>query len=113
MERRRGSAGSRLHVRLVLLFGVVATRRRSCVAVFAAVFFNLGIQSWFDDRIRAALDGSLASARSSLEEHRNNIKADALGVAITLNRAGAFLANAELPAAAATGAGPGNYGSTA
>ena len=33
------------------------------------------------------------SARSSLEEHRNNIKADALGVAITLNRAGAFLAN--------------------
>ncbi len=93
VERRRGSAGSRLHVRLVLMFGVVAVTPSIVVAVFAAAFFNLGIQSWFDDRIRAALDASLTSARSSLEEHRNNIKADALGVAITLNRAGAFLAN--------------------
>ena len=93
VERRRGSAGSRLHVRLVLLFGVVAVTPAIVTAVFAAAFFNLGIQSWFDDRIRTALDASLTSARSSLEEHRNNIKADALGVAITLNRAGAFLAN--------------------
>ena len=93
VERRRGSAGSRLHVRLVLMFGVVAVTPSIVVAVFAAAFFNLGIQSWFDDRIRTALDASVTSARSSLEEHRNNIKADALGVAITLNRAGAFLAN--------------------
>jgi two-component system nitrogen regulation sensor histidine kinase NtrY len=93
VERRRGSAGSRLHIRLVLLFGVVAVTPAIVTAVFAAAFFNLGIQSWFDDRIRTALDASLVSARSSLEEHRNNIKADALGVAITLNRAGAFLAN--------------------
>nr|WP_158744666.1 PAS domain-containing sensor histidine kinase [Acidisphaera sp. L21] len=93
VERRRGSAGSRLHVRLVLMFGVVAVTPSIVVAVFAVAFFNLGIQSWFDDRIRNALDASLSSARSSLEEHRNNIKADALGVAITLNRAGAFLAN--------------------
>ena len=93
VERRRGSAGSRLHVRLVLMFGVVAVTPAIVVAVFAAAFFNLGIQSWFDDRIRSALDSSVISARSSLEEHRNNIKADVLGVAITLNRAGAFLAN--------------------
>ncbi len=93
VERRRGSAGSRLHVRLVLMFGVVAVTPSIVVAVFAAAFFNLGIQSWFDDRIRNALDSSVISAQSSLEEHRNNIKADALSVAITLNRAGAFLAN--------------------
>ncbi len=93
VERRRGSAGSRLHVRLVLMFGVVAVTPAIVVAAFAAAFFNLGIQSWFDDRIRTALDASLTSARTSLEEHRNNIKADALSVAITLNRAGAFLAN--------------------
>ena len=86
VERRRGSAGSRLHVRLVLLFSVVAVTPSIVVAVFATVFFNLGIQSWFDDRIRSALDASLSVARSSLEEHRNNIRADALGVAISLQR---------------------------
>ena len=79
VERRRGSAGSRLHVRLVLMFGVVSVTPSIVVAVFAAAFFNLGIQSWFDDRIRTALDSSVTSAQSSLEEHRNNIKADALG----------------------------------
>ena len=90
VERRRGSAGARLHVRLVLLFSVVAVTPSIVVAVFASAFFNLGIQSWFDDRIRSALDGSLAVARSSLEEHRNNIRADALGVAISLQRASTF-----------------------
>jgi two-component system, NtrC family, nitrogen regulation sensor histidine kinase NtrY len=90
VERRRGSAGSRLHVRLVLLFSVVAVTPSIVVAVFASAFFNLGIQSWFDDRIRSALDGSLSVARSSLEEHRNNIRSDALGVAISLQRASTF-----------------------
>ena len=96
VERRRGSAGSRLHVRLVLLFSVVAVTPSIVVAVFASAFFNLGIQSWFDDRIRAALDASLSVARSSLEEHRNNIRADALGVAISLQRASTFGSNALL-----------------
>jgi two-component system nitrogen regulation sensor histidine kinase NtrY len=90
VERRRGSAGSRLHVRLVLLFSVVAVTPSIVVAVFASAFFNLGIQSWFDDRIRSALDGSLSVARLSLEEHRNNIRSDALGVAISLQRASTF-----------------------
>ena len=64
VERRRGSAGSRLHVRLVLMFGVVAVTPSLVVAVFAAAFFNLGIQSWFDDRIRTALASSVTSAQS-------------------------------------------------
>ncbi|HYZ31692.1 MAG TPA: PAS domain-containing sensor histidine kinase [Crenalkalicoccus sp.] len=86
-ERRRGSAGSRLHVRLVLLFGVVAVVPAILVAGFAALFFNLGIQAWFSDRVRTALEASLAASRAYLEEHRNNIRADALAMANDLNRA--------------------------
>src|SRR5260221_14272803 len=40
-ERRRGLAGSRLHVRLVALFGVVAVTPTIIVAVFSALFLNL------------------------------------------------------------------------
>ncbi len=86
-ERRRGSAGSRLHVRLVLLFGVVSVTPALLVAGFAAVFFNLGIENWFSDRVRTALEASLAASRAYLEEHRNNIRADALAMANDLNRA--------------------------
>ena len=49
LERRRGPAGSRLHVRLVLLFSVSRWCRPSSSPVFAALFFNLGIQAWFSE----------------------------------------------------------------
>ena len=82
VERRRGSAGSRLHVRLVLLFSVVAVTPTIVVALFATAFFNLGIQGWFNDRVRTALNEGLEASRGYLEEHRNNIRTDALAMAI-------------------------------
>lgn len=93
VERRRGSAGSRLHVRLVVLFSVVAVTPTIVVAVFATAFFNLGIQAWFNDRVRTVLNESLEASRGYLEEHRNNIRGDALGMANDLARAGPLLAN--------------------
>ena len=88
VERRRGSAGSRLHVRLVLLFSVVAVTPTIVVAVFATAFLNLGIQGWFNDRVRTALNEGLEASRGYLEEHRNNIRTDALGMAYDLSQAG-------------------------
>ena len=91
VERRRGSAGSRLHVRLVMLFSVVAVTPTILVALFATAFFTLGIQAWFNDRVRTALNEGLEASRGYLEEHRNNIRTDALGMANDLSRAGAML----------------------
>ncbi|MBE9604979.1 PAS domain-containing sensor histidine kinase [Acetobacteraceae bacterium H6797] len=86
-ERRRGSAGSKLHTRLVLLFSVVAVGPALTVAIFSAIFFNTGIQAWFSDRVRNTLEASLIASRAYLEEHRNNIRIDALAMAADLNRA--------------------------
>ncbi len=85
-ERRRGLAGSGLHVRLVMLFSLVTVTPAILVAVFAGVFLNLGIESWFSQRVRTALDRSLAVATSYLHEHRQNIRADAFAMANDLNR---------------------------
>ena len=87
-ERRRGSAGSRLHVRLVLLFAVVAITPTIVVAVFATASFNLGIQAWFNDRVRTALNEGLEASRGYLDEHRSNIRADALEMANSLSIGG-------------------------
>src|SRR5690349_16761452 len=84
-ERRRGSAGSRLHVRLVVLFSALAAAPAIVVAVFSALFFNLGVQSWFSDRVRVALRESMAVAEAYLEEHRNTIRADILAMQADLN----------------------------
>ena len=90
-ERRRGSAGSRLHVRLVMLLGGVAVVPALLVAVFATVFFQLGIQAWFGDKVRDTLEASLVASRAYLDENRNTIRADALAMAADLNRAAPLL----------------------
>lgn len=91
VERRRGSAGARLHVRLVLLFSGVAVAPTIVVACFAVAFFHFGIQAWFNDPVRESLSESLQVSRGYLEEHRNNIRAVALEMANDLARAGRFL----------------------
>jgi two-component system nitrogen regulation sensor histidine kinase NtrY len=85
-ERRKGPAGSRLHIRLVVLFSLVSVTPAILVAVFSAVFFNLGIQSWFNERVRTALEESTAVAESYLHEHQQTIRADILAMANDLNR---------------------------
>ena len=91
VERRRGSAGSRLHVRLVLLFSAVAVLPTIVVGVFATAWFSLGIQLWFNDRIRTALDEGLQASQGYLAEHRDMIKTDALIMKAELESAGRML----------------------
>ncbi len=93
VERRRGSAGSQLHVRLVLLFSGVAVAPTILVACFAVAFFHFGIQAWFNDPVRTALNESLEVSRGYLEEHRDTIRSDALEMANDLANAGQFLAD--------------------
>ncbi len=86
VERRRGLAGSGLHARLVVLFSLVAVTPAIVVAVFAALFLNFGIESWFSDRVRTALSESHAVAKSYLYEHKQSILAEIYSMANDLNR---------------------------
>ena len=87
IERRRGAAGSLLHSRMVAMFSLVAVTPAIIIAVFAALFFNFGIEGWFSERVRTALSSSSAVAEAYLEEHKNVIRADILAMASDLNRA--------------------------
>lgn len=84
--RRQGVAGSRLHVRLVVIFSIMAAAPAIIMAVFSAFFFHFGVQSWFSDRVRTAVIESQAVAESYLEEHQQVIKADLLAMAKDIDR---------------------------
>ena len=86
IERRQGSVGSRLHARIVGMFSLVTVAPAIIVAVFSATFFNLGIQSWFNDRVRTALERSLAVSEAYVKDHREFIRADILSMISTINR---------------------------
>ncbi|MPY75201.1 MAG: HAMP domain-containing protein [Alphaproteobacteria bacterium] len=86
VERRRGSAGSRLHVRMVRLFGFVSVVPAIIVALASVVFFNFGLQSWLSTQVRTVLEESVAVAEAYLYEHKQNIRADVLAMAQDLSR---------------------------
>ncbi len=87
-ERRSGAAGSRLHVRLVLLFSAIAVVPAIMVAIFAAVSLNLGIEEWFSTRVRTALDNSVSVAQAYVKEHAQVLVSDIIPVAADLNTQG-------------------------
>ena len=85
-ERRRGLAGSRLQIRLVMLFSLIAVLPTIIVAAFSYLFFSFGVESWFSERVRTAISESLAVAEAYLHEHQQAIRADVLAMANDLNR---------------------------
>jgi two-component system, NtrC family, nitrogen regulation sensor histidine kinase NtrY len=85
-ERRRGLAGSRLQIRLVVWFSLIAVVPTIIVALFSYLFFSYDVESWFSDRVRTAISESLAVAEAYLHEHQQAIRADALAMANDLNR---------------------------
>jgi len=86
IERRRGSAGSRLHIRLVALFSLVAVTPTIIVAIFSTLFFNLGLQSWFSDKVRTAIGESVAVANAYLDENVRSIQVDAIALGQRIQR---------------------------
>ena len=91
VARRQGLAGSRLHARLVAMFGLVAVAPAIVVAVFSVAFLHYGLEAWFSQRISNALGNSWNVAEAYLEEHKEVIRADALAMAADLNREGPAL----------------------
>jgi len=84
-ERRRGLAGSGLHARLVVLFGLVAVTPAILVTIFAGLFLNFGLESWFSDRVRTALAASQAVAEAYLKEHKRSIVSEISAMANDLS----------------------------
>jgi len=72
--RRRGIAGARLHVRLVLLFVAMAVGPTVLVATFAGYSLNASLQEWFNDRVRLTIDGAATLASAYKAERRRNFE---------------------------------------
>ncbi|MEM7617243.1 MAG: HAMP domain-containing protein, partial [Pseudomonadota bacterium] len=77
-SNKQGRAtGSRLQSRIIMMFAIVAAAPTIIVSVFSALFFNYGIQSWFDEQVSTAIEESVAVAEAYLHEHEKLLLADA------------------------------------
>ena len=73
-------SASGLQRRLSVLFSILALVPAVIVSVFSLLFFDLGLKTWFSNKVSHALSESSQVAEAYLKEHRGNIVVDALGI---------------------------------
>ena len=83
-ERRRGTAGIGLHIRLISLFSMVALIPAILVAVFATVTLNRGLDAWFSDRTRAIVDTASTVADAYLSNASEATRTDSANISADL-----------------------------
>ena len=69
-QRRSRLAGSKLHFRLAGVFTTMSLLPTITVAVFATVSINLGLETWFSERVQSVVGTSLSAARSYANEQQ-------------------------------------------
>ena len=85
--RRRGYAGSRLHVQIVGLFAVIAAVPTILVAVVASTTLDRALDRFFSSRTQAMIEQSLVVANAYVTEHFQAIRGEILAMAYDLGRA--------------------------
>ncbi len=97
--RRKKSAGSRLHLRLIGAFAFLALVPTVTVAVFAVLTVNVGLEGWFSERVRDAIGNSVKAAEAYQRQQRQDLEQDAVRLARFLDRsrtANFFMSDADL-----------------
>ena len=84
--RRHGRVASRLHIRIVGLFGIVAALPAILVAIVAGITLDIGLDRIFETRTRTIVDSSVNVARSYINQSAFNARASTLSMASALNR---------------------------
>ncbi len=74
-------AGARLHVRIVLLFSIIAALPAMLLAVAATTTFSRSLDGWFSTRTRAIISNSLDVAKAYVDEHGKVIRTDVVNMA--------------------------------
>jgi len=85
--RRRGRAGSRLHIQIVGLFAVMAAVPTVLVSVVASTTLDRGLDRFFSSRTRAMIEQSLIVANAYVTEHAADVRSQDLAMAYDLGRA--------------------------
>lgn len=80
-----GLLGTRLQSRIILMFSIIAIVPTLVVATFSILFFNVGIKTWFDTQVSAALEDSVTVATAYIEEHKDSVRNDAVSMADALH----------------------------
>ena len=84
-ERKKGKLGSETGLRYVFFFATTTLIPSVLIALFSLILFNVGIQKYFDKKIKSVVNNSAEVAKNYVDQTRNSIEADILLMVIDIN----------------------------
>jgi len=75
---RRNKLGSKVNLKYILYFSSTTLLPAIIIAIFSLILFNVGLQRYFDDKIKSVLNNSAELANNYVEQTRNSIETDIL-----------------------------------
>ncbi len=90
LARRARSAGSRLHLRMVRMFTIIAVAPALLLGLFAAISVTVTLESWLNDRVGGVVRNSVQIAESYVKQSHQTIRLDASVVATEIARASPY-----------------------
>jgi len=83
--RQRARAASRLHVRIVTMFALVAAIPAIMVAIVASITLNVGLDRWFEIRTKTIINYSLDIAEAYVQENAKTLLNSTVSLAEVLD----------------------------
>ena len=84
-ERKAGKLGSETTLRYILFFSTTTLLPSIFIAVFSLILFNVGLQKYFDKKIKSVVNNSAEVAKNYVDQTRNSIEADILLMVLDIN----------------------------
>ena len=89
-ERKKGKLGSETSLRYILFFSTTTLLPSIIIAIFSLFLFNVGLQKYFDNKIKIAVNNSSKVAESYVNQIRNSIEADISLMVLDVNNQSAL-----------------------
>lgn len=94
--RKTKRSASNLHIQFSTLFGFLTLIPSVIVTLFSIIFFDQGVNNWFNSKVKTAIAGSEYISESYFKEHSNNLKNDLVFLSKEINNEKvAFFTNKE------------------
>ena len=92
--RRSKKLGSETSLRYLVLFSATTLLPSILIAIFSLILFNMGLQKYFDKKIKSIVNNSAEVASNYVNQTRNSIESDILLMVLDVNtRSGLYYDN--------------------
>ena len=84
-RRKKRKVGSEVNLKYILYFSSTTLLPAVIIAIFSLILFNVGLQRYFDDKIKNVVNSSAELAKNYVAQTRNSIESDILLMVLDIN----------------------------